>query len=66
MFDSLNLKLLGVCVLLLAVGYICLGQGPANNPLSLTVAPVILVGVYCFLIPFAIIARKKESKKITA
>jgi len=44
------------------VGYICLGQGPVNNPLSLTVAPVILVAVYCFLIPFAIIAHKKDAK----
>jgi len=62
MFDSLNFKLLGLCVVLLAAGYICLGQGPVNNPLSLTVAPVILVAVYCFLIPFAIIAHKKDAK----
>ena len=46
MFSSLNYKLLGLSVLLLILGYVLLGQGPVTNPLSLNVAPVILVGVY--------------------
>lgn len=63
MFSSLNYKLLGLSVLLLIVGYILLGQGPVTNPLSLDLAPLVLVGVYCFLIPVAIIAKGKEEKK---
>ena len=63
MFDSLNYKLFGVSVLLLVVGYVLLGQGPITNHLSWSVAPVVLVAVYCFLIPIAIMARGKSEKK---
>ena len=63
MFSSLNLKLLGLSFVLLVVGYICLGQGPVTNPLSLSVAPAILVGVYVFLIPLSIIIKGKDDKK---
>jgi hypothetical protein len=63
MFSSLNYKLLGLSVLLLIVGYILLGQGPVTNPLSLNLAPIVLVAVYLILIPFAIIAKGKEEKK---
>jgi hypothetical protein len=62
MFSSLNYKLLVLSIALLAGGYILLGQGPVNNPLSLSVAPVVLVVVYCFLIPIAIIVKGKEEK----
>jgi uncharacterized membrane protein len=63
MFGPLNYKLLGVSFVLLVIGYVCLGQGPVNNPLSLSVAPVILVAVYCILLPIAIVIRGKESKE---
>lgn len=59
-FTSKNIKLFGVCIGLLVVGFILLGQGPAENPLSKSVAPIILVAVYCVLLPFAIMARSKE------
>ncbi len=63
MFDSLNLKLVGLSIFLLVVGYVFLGQGPINNVFSLSLAPLILVGVYCFLIPIAILAKGKPEKK---
>jgi hypothetical protein len=63
MFDSLNVKLFGLSVLLLAIGYIFLGQGPVTSIFSWGLAPVILVGVYCLLIPIAILAREKSEKK---
>jgi uncharacterized membrane protein len=63
MFDSINYKLFGVSILLLIVGYVLLGQGPVTNHLSWSVAPVVLVIVYCFLIPMAIIVRGKSEKK---
>jgi hypothetical protein len=65
MFSSINYKLFGLSLVLLVVGYVCLGQGPVKNPLSLTIAPLILVGVYCVLIPIAIVAGgKKKSEKV--
>ena len=37
-----------------------IGQGPIYNPLSWSVAPIILAGVYCILFPLVIIYRGKE------
>ena len=59
-FSTVNFKLLGVCVLLLIIGYIFLGQGPVYNHISWSVAPIILVAVYCILIPITILYKKKE------
>jgi hypothetical protein len=63
MFGSLNYKLLGVSFVLLVIGYVCLGQGPVTNPLSMNVAPVILVAVYCVLLPIAIVIKGREEKR---
>lgn len=59
--NSITILLIGICVIL--VGYICLAQGPADNPLSLTVAPFLLVTGYCIIVPLSIIAKDKEEKK---
>jgi hypothetical protein len=63
MFSALNYKLFAVSFALLILGYILLGQGPVTNPLSLSVAPVILVAVYLVLLPIAIIVKGKDEKK---
>jgi len=68
LFSKMNFYLFGLGALLLTVGYICLGQGPVDNHLSKSVAPVILVAVYCGLIPFAILygygkSGGKDTKK---
>jgi hypothetical protein len=60
MFSSINYKLFAVSFVLLVIGYICLGQGPVSNHLSWSVAPAILVGVYCVLLPIAIIIKGKD------
>ena len=62
-FTAKNYKLIGLSLVLLALGYVFLAQGPVNNPLSKTVAPLILVGVYCVLIPLAIAVKGKDEKK---
>ena len=71
LFSKTNFYLFGVCGVLLLIGYILLGQGPADNHLSKSVAPVILVVVYCGLIPLAMLygygkggaGGKDEAKK---
>jgi len=57
LFSSINYKLLIASLLLLVLGYFLLGQGPLHNPVSLTVAPLLLIGVYFVLIPVAILAK---------
>ena len=49
-------------VALLMIGFFCLAQGPANNPLSLTVAPIILIFAYLIVIPIGILWGSKDSK----
>jgi hypothetical protein len=63
MFTSKNYKLLAVSISLLVIGYILLGQGPIDNPLSKSVAPVILVFTYIVMFPWAILAREKEAQE---
>lgn len=55
LFSKKNFYLFALSFVLLVIGYILLGQGPADNHLSKSVAPVILVAVYCGLIPYAML-----------
>lgn len=59
-FSPKNFRLLGLSIALLVVGFILLGQGPVYNQLSWSVAPLILVFVYCILLPLSIIAKEKK------
>lgn len=62
--EKKNLILIAVGVLLLVIGFICLATGPAENPVSLTVAPLILCLAYLIVIPLGILWKgKKEEKK---
>jgi drug/metabolite transporter (DMT)-like permease len=52
--------LIALGVLMLVIGYVCLGTGPATNPLSITVAPIILVLAYLVVIPLGILWGGKQ------
>ena len=58
-----NLILIAVGVLMLVIGFICLASGPADNPVSLTVAPLILVFAYLVVIPVGILFGGKKQDK---
>ena len=58
-----NLILIAVGVLMLVIGFICLASGPADNPVSLTVAPLILVVAYIVIIPLGILFTGKKQDK---
>lgn len=60
MANRKNIVLISLGVLMLVVGYICLGKGPASNPVSMTVAPVILVLAYLVVIPLGILWNGKQ------
>ncbi|MDG5813913.1 hypothetical protein QA601_02400 [Chitinispirillales bacterium ANBcel5] len=66
LFDNKNIVVFGISFVLLVVAYVLLAQGPVSNPLSKSVAPVILVLVYCGLIPYGILAGiSKDGKEKT-
>jgi hypothetical protein len=59
-FGRKNYILFGISLVIIIIGYICLGSGDnANAPITLTVAPILLVLGYA-LIPFAIMAKDKR------
>lgn len=60
-FGRKNYILFGVALIVIIVGYICLGSGDdPNDPITLTLAPILLVVGY-LIIPFAIMARDKTA-----
>ncbi|WP_297700722.1 hypothetical protein [uncultured Fibrobacter sp.] len=61
--DKKNIILIALGVLLLVIGFICLATGPADNPVSLTVAPLILVIAYLVVIPVGILWKGKGQDK---
>jgi hypothetical protein len=52
--------ILAIAGAVIVLGYWLLAQGPANNPASLTAAPILLVLGYCILVPAAIFLRKAK------
>jgi hypothetical protein len=63
MDNKKNILLIAFGLLLLVIGYVCLAQGPAENPVSLTVAPIILIFAYLVVIPIGILWGSKSRKK---
>ena len=59
-FGRKNYVLFGVALVIIIVGYICLGYGDdPNHPVTLTLAPILLVVGY-LIIPFAIMAKGRS------
>ena len=63
LFEKKNFALFGIALAMLILGYVLLGVGSVDGPLSKSVAPVILVAVYCGLIPYSIVTGFKKSEK---
>ena len=63
MLTKKNILLIAIGIVLLIIGFICLATGPADNPVSLTVAPLILVLAYLVVIPLGILFGGKKQDK---
>jgi len=55
-----NIMLIAFGILMIVIGFVCLGHGPVNGPVSLTIAPVILVLAYLVVIPVGILWKGKN------
>ena len=58
--DLINMPLLLVSIMLLVLGYILLGQGPVDSVGSWKIAPVLLIFVYIFLLPFTVFLQRNK------
>ncbi len=56
-----NYYILGFGFLLLIIGNILLAQSPYDNPISLSVAPIVLLIAYLIVFPFAILYKKNKN-----
>ncbi len=62
-FSRRNWTLFGIGLATIALGYVALGIPPADGFLSLTLAPLLLIGGYCVLIPLAILAKGDQDQE---
>ena len=56
-----NFIILGVGLAAIVLGYLAMVEGSVEGFLPLVLAPILLVLGYCFIIPFGIMYRKKQS-----
>jgi hypothetical protein len=67
--DSYNYKIIGIGAIVIAIAYglmsTAISDDPTqwNNPLAVTISPVLLAIGYCVIIPYGLLARKKETKE---
>jgi uncharacterized membrane protein HdeD (DUF308 family) len=58
-YDRRNAIVFAVAIATILVGYICMAQPPVDGFLSLTLAPILLVIGYVFLIPAALLMKSQ-------
>ena len=59
-YDRRNGIVFGAAIALILIGYICMAQPPVDGFLSLTLAPILLVIGYVFLIPMALLMKSQK------
>ena len=62
-WTKMNYIILGVGLLFVIIGFFLMTMGPWDNPLSLSVSPVVLLIAYLIIFPIAILYKKKEEPK---
>jgi uncharacterized membrane protein YesL len=55
-----NIIFLSIGILLLIVGYVLMSTDPWDNPIALTVSPIVLLIAYLIFIPLSIFYKKKS------
>ena len=59
-FTKENYIFLGIGVLILIIGFLLMSQGPWDNPVSLTISPIVLLVAYLVIFPISILYRRKS------
>ncbi|MFC2084599.1 hypothetical protein ACFLS9_06055 [Bacteroidota bacterium] len=64
-WEKTNYYLLGLGVILLIIGFFLMAQGPWDNPISLSLSPIVLLIAYLIIFPLSILYTKKKKKNST-
>jgi hypothetical protein len=59
--EKINYQIILGGVAVIIAGYVALSAKPWDNPIAMTVAPILLVVGYCVIVPFGLIYRRKNS-----
>ncbi len=62
-WDRKNFLILFMGIGLLILGYFLMTLSPWNNPVALTISPVIIIVAYLIIIPIAILVKSSTKKK---
>ncbi|MBN2571946.1 MAG: hypothetical protein JXA68_07450 [Ignavibacteriales bacterium] len=62
-WNKTNYYLLALGFVVLIIGFYLLSQGPWDNPVSLSIAPIVLLIAYLVIFPAAILYRKRKEQK---
>ena len=61
-WDKKNYVFLGLGLLIIIFGFIFMSEGPWDNPVSLTLSPIVLLVAYIIIFPLSIFFRKKKEQ----
>ncbi len=61
--EKVNYQILGGGAVVIVAGYIALSAQPWDNPIALTLAPILLVLGYLVIVPIGILYKKKSAAK---
>jgi len=59
-WGNTNYILLGVGIFVLVIGFYLMTFGPWDNPVSLSISPIVLLVAYLIIFPLSILYRKKK------
>ena len=58
-----NMIFLSIGIALLIIGYVLMGTDPWDNPIALTLSPIVLLIAYLVFFPLSIFYKKKSENK---
>ena len=64
--DKSNFMIIGLGIVVIALGYLAMSEGSVEGFLPITVAPILLVIGYCVVIPVGILYRKGMLSRSTS
>ena len=62
-FGKRNLYILAIGILTIIIGFIFMSQPPVNSFMSITLAPIVLLLAYIFIIPYSIMLGRDQDGK---
>jgi cytochrome bd-type quinol oxidase subunit 2 len=62
-WDKNNYIIFGVGLAVLLLGFYLMAQAPWDNPVSLSISPIVLLIAYLVIFPLAIFYRKKQKSE---